>query len=306
MSTRAGGGPGGGAAPADLLRARVADDPSRPFVTFYDDASGERVELSARTFDNWVAKTANFLVDGLAAEPGTRVVLALPPHWQTAVWLMACWSAGLVAEPVDPEAAGEAVGAAVGEAVEPDGTSAPYILAAAEEVLDDVLSGGAYGGAYSDADEIVGLSLHALGGPLAACPSGVTDYAVEVRAHGDRFVPDPGVSPELPTLTVPSPLPGSDVTKTTLTGADIVARARAAAGKWELDARSRILVDMSFTTLDGVLASLLAPLASGASVIIQRNFDKAVLDRRVTLEHVTAVAGLPGWKDASGSPRLLA
>ncbi|NDU76176.1 TIGR03089 family protein, partial [Actinomadura sp. DSM 109109] len=47
------------------LRRRGAGDPSRPLVTFYDDAAGERVELSARTFDNWVAKTANFLVDGL-------------------------------------------------------------------------------------------------------------------------------------------------------------------------------------------------------------------------------------------------
>ncbi|WP_242889320.1 TIGR03089 family protein [Actinomadura litoris] len=295
MSTRAGGGPGGGAGPADLLRARVADDPSRPFATFYDDASGERVELSARTFDNWVSKTANFLVDGLGAEPGTRVVLALPPHWQTAVWLTACWSAGLVAEPVDPAAVN-------GESAEPGDASAPYILAAAEEVLDDVLTGGAYG----DAEEIVGLSLHALGGPLTACPSGVTDYALEVRAHGDRFVPDRRVSPELPALAVPVPLPGADVTKTTLTGADVVARARAAAVEWELDARSRVLVDMSFTTLDGVLACLVAPLASGASVIIQRNFDKAVLDRRVTLEHVTAVAGIPGANDASGSPRLLA
>jgi uncharacterized protein (TIGR03089 family) len=272
--------------PADLLARRLADDPSRPLVTYYDDAKGERVELSARTFENWVAKTANFLVDGLAAEPGGRVVLALPPHWQSAVWLMACWSAGLVAVPVDPAAVLEG-GAA---AAEPDEASEPYILAAAEEVLDVVL-------ADTDADEVVGLSLHPLGGPLADCPAGVTDYAAEVRAHGDRFTPDPEATSALPAL---------HVTKTTLTGAEVVAAGRASAEKWELDAASRVLVDMPFTTLDGVLASLVAPLASGASVIIQRNFDKAALDRRVTLEHVTAVAGLDGWNDASGSVRRLA
>ncbi|WP_205718290.1 TIGR03089 family protein [Actinomadura sp. WMMA1423] len=276
---------GAAGTPAELLRRRVAADPSRPLVTFYDDASGERVELSARTFDNWVAKTANFLVDGLAAEPGTRVVMVLPPHWQTAVWLMACWSTGLVAEPVDPEAfAGRA---------EPAGASDPYILAVAQEVLDDVLADDVLAGG---AEEVVGLSLHALGGPLADCPPGVTDYAAEVRTYGDRF-PGPGSPPEAPAL---------NVTKTTFSGAGLVSAARGAAEKWELDARDRLLVDMSFATLDGVLTGLLAPLASGASVIIQRNFDKAALDRRLTLEHVTVVAGTSGPNDASGSPYRLA
>ncbi|NVI91221.1 TIGR03089 family protein [Actinomadura sp. BRA 177] len=273
----------GAATPAELLRRRVADDPSNPLVTFYDDATGERVELSARTFDNWVAKTANFLVDGLGAEPGTRVVLVLPPHWQTAVWLLACWSAGLVAEPVDPaEVKGRS-----GEPVKPSG---PYILAAAQEVLDDVVDD-------AEAEEVVGLSLHALGGPLADCPPGVTDYADEVRSYGDRFDPVPEVTPETPALSV---------TNATLGGGELVAAARAAVEKWELDARDRLLVDMPFATLDGLLIALLAPLASGASVIIQRNFDKATLDRRLTVEHVTVVAGPPGPNDASGHPYRLA
>ncbi|TDC58029.1 TIGR03089 family protein, partial [Actinomadura sp. KC345] len=274
-----------------------ADDPSNPLVTFYDDASGERVELSARTFDNWVAKTANFLVDGLAAEPGTRAVLVLPPHWQTPVWLMACWSAGLLVEPLDPDAfrgRGATGPNRTGpNGVEPVGAAEPYILAAAQEVLDDVLTDeGLTGGA----EEIVGLSLHALGGPLADCPPGVTDYAAEVRTYGDRFVPGPEVTPETPAMSV---------TNATLTGAELVTAGRAAAEKWELDARDRLLVGMPFATLDGVLTGLLAPLISGASVIIQRNFDKAALDRRVTVEHVTVVAGLPGWNDESGHPRRL-
>ncbi|MEU8797119.1 TIGR03089 family protein [Spirillospora sp. NPDC048819] len=274
---------GNAAGPAELLRRRVADNPSNPLVTFFDDASGERVELSARTFDNWVAKTANFLVDGLAAEPGTRVVLVLPPHWQTAVWLMACWSAGLVVEPVEPETV-RGRGTA-----EPIGTAGPYILAAAQEVLDDVTGD-------PEAEEIVGLSLHALGGPLTECPPGVTDYALEVRSYGDRFVPGPEVTPEMPAM---------DVTKATLTAAELVAAGRAVTEKWELDARDRLLVDMSFATLDGVLTGLLAPLISGASVIIQRNFNKTTLDRRVTVEHVTVVAGLPGPDDESGHLRRL-
>jgi len=262
--------------PPVLLRRRVESDPSRPFVTFYDDRTGERVELSAKTFDNWVAKTANLLVDGLGAEPGDRVVLALPPHWQTAVWLMASWSAGLVVEPVDPG--------------EPISASGPYLLAAAEEVLGELAND-------PEADEVVGLSLHALGGPLSSAPAGVTDYAVEVRAYGDRFIPDAGVTPDSPAITV---------TNATISAAELAGEATVAAGKWGLDAQDRVLVDMSYATLDGVLTGLLAPLASGASVIIQRNFDKDSLDRRVSLEHVTAVAGVSGWNDESGSVRRLA
>ncbi len=59
--------------PADLLRSALASDPGRPLVTFYDDATGERVELSVATFANWVAKTANLLQADPAAEPGDRV-----------------------------------------------------------------------------------------------------------------------------------------------------------------------------------------------------------------------------------------
>ncbi|MBK3590271.1 TIGR03089 family protein, partial [Streptomyces sp. MBT57] len=67
---------------ADLLRSALAADPARPLVTFYDDATGERVELSVATFANWVAKTANLLQSDLAAEPGDRLALLLPAHWQ--------------------------------------------------------------------------------------------------------------------------------------------------------------------------------------------------------------------------------
>src|SRR3546814_13660057 len=42
---------------------RLAADPGQPLVTFYDDTSGERTELSVKTYANWVSKTANLYVD---------------------------------------------------------------------------------------------------------------------------------------------------------------------------------------------------------------------------------------------------
>src|ERR671931_2549199 len=75
--------PGG---PPALLDAALRRDPARPLLTFYDDATGERAELSVTTFATWVAKTANLLRDDLGAGPGDTVSVDLPLHWQDAVW----------------------------------------------------------------------------------------------------------------------------------------------------------------------------------------------------------------------------
>ncbi|MBA3251958.1 MAG: TIGR03089 family protein, partial [Geodermatophilaceae bacterium] len=71
-----------------LLDRRVAADGAAPLITYYDDDTGERTELSAVTLANWVAKTANLWQDGLDVEPGQRVAVLLPPHWQTAAVLL--------------------------------------------------------------------------------------------------------------------------------------------------------------------------------------------------------------------------
>src|SRR2546430_5289281 len=78
-----------------LLAAAVAADPTRPLLTWYDDGTGERTELSGATLANWVAKTANLLVDGVGLDPGDRAAALLPPHWQTAAVLLGCWAGGV-------------------------------------------------------------------------------------------------------------------------------------------------------------------------------------------------------------------
>jgi uncharacterized protein (TIGR03089 family) len=80
--------------PTDLLAVELARDGSRPFLTYYDDATGERVELSLATTANWVAKTANYLIDEHDVQPGDLVVVRLPVHWQTVVVLLASWAVG--------------------------------------------------------------------------------------------------------------------------------------------------------------------------------------------------------------------
>ncbi|HEX4249647.1 MAG TPA: TIGR03089 family protein, partial [Pseudonocardia sp.] len=84
-----------------LLGPLLAADAARPLVTYYDDATGERIELSGTTLANWAAKTANLMRDECDLEPGARVAVLLPAHWQTLVVLLGAWWCGaeVVADP---------------------------------------------------------------------------------------------------------------------------------------------------------------------------------------------------------------
>jgi uncharacterized protein (TIGR03089 family) len=147
---------------AAVFARAVASDPTRPLLTWYDDATGERTELSGATLDNWVAKTANLLVDGAGLGPGERAAVLLPPHWQTAAVLLGCWSAGLVVDLTGADSAAEA------------------LFTTAER---------ATGGPVPAAGEQFALGLAPLAAPLRQVPAGFADYVAEVRGHGDRFTP---------------------------------------------------------------------------------------------------------------------
>lgn len=144
----------------------IANDPTRPLLTWYDDASGDRTELSGVTLANWVAKTANLLVDEVGLAPGTTAGVLLPPHWQTAAVLLGCWSAKL---------------SVVDTAGDVD------VLFAAADRLDEAESW--------PADERYALGLAPLAAPLRQVPPGFADFVVEVRRHGDHFTPRPGPGP---------------------------------------------------------------------------------------------------------------
>lgn len=47
----------------ELLAERVRSDGSRPLLTYYHPAKGERVEFSAKSFANWVDKTAHLIME---------------------------------------------------------------------------------------------------------------------------------------------------------------------------------------------------------------------------------------------------
>jgi uncharacterized protein (TIGR03089 family) len=253
--------PYGAETPADLLDAALRRDPARPLVTFYDDATGERTELSVTTFANWVAKTANLLRDDLAAEPGGTVAVDLPAHWQAAVWLQAAWTVGLhVVPPGRPT---------------------------------DIAVIGYGGEAPRDAADVVALGLAALGLPRqdSAAPDGTTlDYDREVPGHGDRFVPTGRFDPAAPALTAEG---------RTLTGARLLELVGEAVDAGEPAPGSRLLLTGPFDTVDRVVHGLLVPLATEATLVLCRNLDPARLADRLAQEGVVAAlddtSGTPRW-----------
>ncbi|MEB8343232.1 TIGR03089 family protein [Streptomyces endophyticus] len=243
--------------PAALLQAALVADPGRPLVTFYDDATGERVELSVATLANWVAKTANLLQGDLNAEPGDRLALLLPAHWQSAVWLLACSSVGVVAD----------VGG------DPGGAD---LVVSGPDTLD---------AARACSGERIALALRPLGGRFPQPPEGFLDYAVEVPGQGDRFAPFAPVDADEPALVVA----GAE-----RTGAEVVEKAAAdATGLGLTGPGSRLLSGLAYDTWQGLAAGLYAPLATGGSVVLCRNLDQldeAALAKRVESERVTATA----------------
>ena len=148
---------------SDRLRLRVGRDGSSPLITYYDLRSGERTELSAVTFTNWVAKTSNLLDElGVAPRDAVRLDLArdAPGHWITYVWAAACWEVGAVV------------------------ALRPFARGAALVVVGPDWSGYE----TSIATDIVACALRPLGQPFwEPLTAGVLDYAVEVRRQADRY-----------------------------------------------------------------------------------------------------------------------
>ena len=144
-----------------ILDPMMRADPVGPRITYYDDASGERIELSAATLANWAAKTGNLLRDELGAGPGSRIAVLLPAHWQTAAVLLGTWWIG--AEVLLDT---------------PDG-DADIALCTADRLDEADAAVAGTGG------EVAVLSLDPFGRPAPDLPVGVTDYATAVRVHGE-------------------------------------------------------------------------------------------------------------------------
>lgn len=159
--------------PGEILPILVRRDASAPVITYYDDATGERIELSAKVLSMWAAKAAHWLLDEMLIEPGQRVSLRLPArHWRSIYWAFGVWSLGATVVTTDDDFA-EAV-------VSMDGSG---------DLSEPEASLGV--------SEITGFP-DTFGTPITAA---VTDLALNAITYGELVSEDPGAARTLLTHT---------------------------------------------------------------------------------------------------------
>lgn len=229
------------------LAQAVRRDPTTPLLTYYDDATGDRTELSGATLDNWVSKTANLLLDGVGLAPGDTVAVLMPPHWQTAAIVLGVSAAGLAADLGDRPGPVDALF-----------TTPDQVAAAAGKATGDRYATG----------------LLPLAMPLRDLPAGYQDYVLEVRNYGDHFGGAP-VAPDDAALAAPVPLSHLAVLRT----------ATERAAELGMTAGDRVLIDAR--AYPDPIDWLFAPLVAGASIVLCANLVPAKLDARTNAEKVS-------------------
>jgi uncharacterized protein (TIGR03089 family) len=242
--------------PADLPVPAAAPEPS--LLTYYDDATGERTDLTAAELGSWAARTASLLVDECRIVPGSHVAVLLPPHWQTAAVLLGTWAAGMSVGVRGWGAAGlPVVGPAADVPVDSVLVSSERARSWLEEVPDAV-------------DRFV-LDL-GRGDPL---PDGYRDFLTELPA-ADRVAapsmviwPNAAASPDGSTYRQWGQLAAEVATSNGIGPGD------------------RVLVDAA--EHENPLYWLLGPLSVGASVVLCANLDRSSTDARIAAEKVTKV-----------------
>lgn len=234
----------------DVLARRLRDDPGQPLVTFYDDHTGERVELSVTTYANWVAKAASLLVEEHDLERGATIRLDLPPHWLTFVFLGAAWSAGLVVSDDDSP-----------DAVVCGPETLPHWASRADDV------------------PVLACSLLPLGVRFSEpLPDGVHDVGVEIWGQPDAFVPwDPPARTDL----------AVDLGGTRVTQDELWQPTDAAAAGSHLTDGGRLLSVANPASPPGI-ATFTEPLRTGGSVVLATRIERERLEAVATAERVTA------------------
>lgn len=144
-----------------LLQHLLAADPAAPRLTFYNEATGSRLDFSALTLDNWAAKVGNMLLEEFDLAPGDAIAVDLPPSWQAAAISLGALAAGITVR--------------FGE-VPADVLFCSLDCAARSEYSDVAIV----------TDDPFGRGVAEIGAEL---PDGTVDFGPTVRFYGDQFFP---------------------------------------------------------------------------------------------------------------------
>ncbi|MGL4172845.1 MAG: TIGR03089 family protein [Actinomycetota bacterium] len=227
--------------PTEVLQDLLRHDPGRPRITWYDETAGptagERIELSAKVLNTWVAKAAHLLVDDLDIAPGNFVRLDLTDHWRSLYWAFALDRIGAVAV-----------------------TSAAQTETAAATITDTPHG-------VSNSARVIAVSRGALSRKWNGTPldHDVVDEALTISAHPDSFD-----LVDLPTPESPAWCDHHGLS----TRADLIRKAKEEIQHrgWPVPTRLGVVLPQEFTGVEHSLLSfwqmaLAAWLTSGSVVV---------------------------------------
>jgi uncharacterized protein (TIGR03089 family) len=242
-----------------VVTSNAVANVDRVLLTYCDDATGERTELTAPALGGWAGRAAGLLRDGCGLRPGDRATVLLPPHWQTAAVLLGAWSLGVAVSYRPWATAGLAP---------PDAAPWDAVFVAKNRL-------GSWLEAVPAGRHRFVLGLAADGAGLVDVPDGYRDFIAETHRYHDA----PPAYWEVGGADSASP----DGT----TYAEWAGLAHGFADTLGLKTGDRVLVDVS--AREQPVMWLLAPLSVGASVILCANLDRAAVQQRAAAEGATHV-----------------
>ncbi|QPK79669.1 TIGR03089 family protein [Corynebacterium lizhenjunii] len=157
----------------DMLRHLLAADSACPRLTVYSEGSGARMDFSAQTMENWVAKIANFFEEELDLTAGDRIAIALEPGWPGAMVALGAIATGIEWQLCGVDSL-------------PTGAQALFVAAADIPAVRDYPAD-----LVAVTDDPFGRGVVETGGELEA---GVVDFGPTVRFYGDHYA---GQTPQL-------------------------------------------------------------------------------------------------------------
>jgi uncharacterized protein (TIGR03089 family) len=239
-----------------LVAGQASHEGARALLTYCDDATGERTELTAAALGSLVARTAAMLRDGCQLGSGDRAAVLLPPHWQTAAVLLGAWATGVAVS-------------------SRSWASVSLPPAAHQETLGAVFVARSRVEAVPQARHrfVLGLAPH--GAALDEVPDGYQDYLVEVHRYPDTVPPYWAIEHE--------ELASSDGTSYR----EWAGVAHSIAESMGLRPGDRLMVDVA--KHDEPVKWLLAPLSASASIVICANLSPEAVAERIEAEGITHV-----------------
>lgn len=254
---------------AALLDQRAAETPEQTFLIFYNDEQGTRNEYTYDQFNRRVNQVANFLRHIHGVQRGDRVATLATNHVDTVVAYFACWKLGAAVAPQN-----------VGE----DDQRISFILrnAGCRIVLARPEYRTRIEQIQTQAPDIAQIVV-----------MDADTYSVALEQQSDHFEPPADSMLEDESLLVYTSGTTGAPKGVQLTQYNMLVDAKGICDWQKITAEQRLMCILPIHHVNGIIVTLVTPMYSGGSVVLNRSFKSSAFWQRIADEHVHIVSLVP-------------